>query len=157
MKGKRATLADDTCAIARALEVVGDWWSLLIVRDALFGATRFSQFQRSLGLAKTVLSQRLRKLVDHGVLELVDPGDGGSHLEYRLTESGKALHVVLTALWQWGNATQFKAGEARNTLCDRRDQKPLQSIALVAHDGRKLGARDTTVIPARTSRRRRAE
>ena len=95
-----------TCPIARSLERVGEWWSMLILRDAFLGSTRFSQFRRSLGIAPDVLADRLATLVAHGVLVRVTYREPGSRAreEYRLTDAGRELQVVLGALQQWGDA-----------------------------------------------------
>jgi DNA-binding HxlR family transcriptional regulator len=82
--------------------MVGDWWSLLIVRDALAGKRRFGEFQASLGVARNILSARLRKLVADGVLKAAPAADGSAYREYRLTDKGRALHHVLAALQEWG-------------------------------------------------------
>ena len=97
----------DSCAIARTLAVVGERWTLLILRDAFLGATRFSQFRRSLGIAPDVLTDRLATLVTHGVLSRETYREEGSRAreEYRLTDAGRELQVVLGALQQWGDAT----------------------------------------------------
>ena len=88
---------DQVCSIARALEVVGERWSVLIVRDAFLGRERFSEFQRSLGIARNVLSQRLGHLVDEGVLEHADDG------RYLLTRKGRELAPALHQLMKWGD------------------------------------------------------
>lgn len=96
------TYDDEVCSAARALEVVGERWTLLIVRDAMFaGSTRFVEFQRGLGLAPNVLSKRLDSLVSAGVLD----ADGGaaSHGRYRLTEMGWDLQPIVIALTRWGD------------------------------------------------------
>ncbi|HKE11579.1 MAG TPA: helix-turn-helix domain-containing protein, partial [Myxococcota bacterium] len=103
----RKRFSEMNCGIAQALEVLGDWWTLLIVRDAFFGAHRFGDFERSLGIAKNVLSARLQHLVDHGVFELADVGSEGQRFEYRLTEKGEALLPVLTALREWSDGWVF--------------------------------------------------
>src|SRR5262249_5295969 len=132
---KRTCLEDNVCAIARALDVVGDWWSLLIVRDALIGRRRFGEFQTSLGVAKNILTDRLRKLVADGVLECV-PADGGYN-EYRPTAKGEGLLIVLMALKQWGECS---LGEkvSEGVLVDRKHKKPVRPLAIRAHDGRPL-------------------
>src|SRR4029450_13979353 len=79
------------CGIAQALEQFGDWWTLLIVRDAFFGARRFGDFETSLGIAKNILSDRLQRLVEHGIFSKTDVGESGARFEYRLTEKGEAL------------------------------------------------------------------
>src|SRR5437899_12961759 len=98
---KRKSLCTATCPIARTLDVIGDWWSLLIVRDAFLGKRRFGEFQRSLGLAKNILCARLQKLVSHGVLEAVPASDGSAYQEYALTEQARGLYLALVALRQW--------------------------------------------------------
>jgi DNA-binding HxlR family transcriptional regulator len=101
MKGKKTDLGLSACAIARSLSVVGDWWSLLLVRDALSGARRFGEFESRLGLAKNILAVRLRKLIEEGIFERVPSSDGGARDEYQLTKKGEELYVVLVGLWQW--------------------------------------------------------
>src|SRR6185437_8717926 len=94
--------ADQDCALARALEVVGERWTLLILRDAFYGVRRFSDFQAHLDIPKAVLSDRLSALVDEGVLERIpDPEHGGRYL-YQLTPSGRELWPALHALMSWG-------------------------------------------------------
>src|SRR5437773_6439490 len=101
---KRKSLCTAKCPIARTLDVIGEWWSLLIVRDAFLGKRRFGEFQKSLGLAKNILSTRLRKLVSHGVLEYGPASDGSAYKEYALTEKGRRLYIILVALRQWGES-----------------------------------------------------
>jgi len=99
----RKSLADQECSIARALDVVGEWWTLLILRDAFRGIRRFDDFLDSLGIARNVLSVRLAKLVDHGILERrALPEHAGRH-EYRLTEKGQDLQAVVISLMAWGD------------------------------------------------------
>src|SRR5262245_66668368 len=97
---KRTSFAKNKCPVARSVEAVGDWWSLLIVRDAFAGKKRFGEFQRSLGVAKNILTVRLKKLVADGVLELVPASDGSAVKEYELTEKGRGLLPVIAALAQ---------------------------------------------------------
>ena len=99
---QRKSLANASCPVARSLDVVGDWWSLLILRDALRGARRFSDFERSLGIAKNILTVRLRKLTQAGILTAAPASDGGAYQEYILTPKGRALRPVITSLWNWG-------------------------------------------------------
>jgi DNA-binding HxlR family transcriptional regulator len=104
---QRKSLANATCPVARSLDVVGDWWSLLILRDALRGARRFSEFERSLGIAKNILTVRLRKLEENGILLVMPASDGSAYQEYVLTAKGKALRPVIKALWNWGAEYMF--------------------------------------------------
>ena len=104
VKGRRTSFAGAACPVARSLDVLGDPWSMLIVRDAFRGSRRFGDFQRGLGLARNILADRLRKLVAAGVLERRRASDGGGYDSYVLTERGEALRPVLRALAAWGDA-----------------------------------------------------
>lgn len=92
---------------------MGDWWTLLIVRDALAGKRRFGEFQKSLGVAKNVLAARLRTLTADGILELVPASDGSAYQEYVLTARGRELRPVLGALRTWGREHLMTPEEAR--------------------------------------------
>jgi DNA-binding HxlR family transcriptional regulator len=92
------------CSIARALEVVGERWTLLIVRDVFLGLRRFDELQENLGIARNVLTERLNRLVDEGILERVRYSERPERFEYRLTAKGRDLNIALTALRQWGDA-----------------------------------------------------
>lgn len=133
------------CPVARSVDVVGDGWSLLIVRDAFDGSRRFGEFQRGLGVAKNILATRLRALVDAGVLEVVAAADGSSYREYALTAKGRDLFPVIVALRQWGEAHAFDAGEPHSRLVDRADGQPLRPLEIHAADGRAVGPDDTVV------------
>jgi DNA-binding HxlR family transcriptional regulator len=91
-----------TCSIARTLTVIGDWWSGLVIRECFFGTRRFDDFQRRLGIAPNILSGRLRRLVDHGVLSRVPYETWPVRHEYRLTEKGRDLYHVPLAMLTWG-------------------------------------------------------
>ncbi|MBY6263198.1 transcriptional regulator [Azospirillum sp. 412522] len=148
MKGKRKDLGRANCGIARALQVIGDWWSLLIVREAFGGKQRFGEFQKSLGLAKNILSSRLKKLVDNGIFVVEpDPDSALSHL-YVLTPKGEQLHIILIALWQWGEENCFESGELDLAMVDRPSGQPLAKLRLLAQDGRALGSRDFRLAPS---------
>ena len=100
---RRTSFAAVRCSVARTLDVVGEWWSLLILRDAFRGVRRFDDFQRRLGIARNVLADRLQTLVDHGVLERRRYQERPERFEYRLTEKGRDLYPVLVTLMQWGD------------------------------------------------------
>ena len=121
----RRRMTQDECPTARALDVVGDWWSLLIVRDAFDGATRFSEFQKRLGIARNILTQRLRALVDAGILELVRADAGSGWQDYRLTEKGRGLFPVIVALRQWGESHLFAPGEWHSRMVSRETGEPV--------------------------------
>jgi len=139
---KHKSLESDECAVARSLDAIGDWWSILIVRDAMGGKRRFGEFQKSLGLAKNILTVRLRKLVAEGILRLEPASDGSAYQEYVLTEKGEGLYVVVAALWQWGENSLFAKGELKRAIIDRSTGKRLPPIEVKSADGRVLGLRD---------------
>ena len=140
---KRKSFEADVCPVARSLETIGDTWSVLIVRQAFAGKRRFGEFQTTLGVAKNILTVRLRKLVAAGVLEQV-PATDGTHHEYVLTEKGRGLQLVLMAIRQWGEGY---GGKADYVLVDRRDGKPVKPLAFCSHDGRELGTDDMELVP----------
>ncbi|MBS4044870.1 MAG: helix-turn-helix transcriptional regulator [Alphaproteobacteria bacterium] len=139
---RRTSLNEADCPIARALDAVGDWWSLLIVRDAMFGLRRFGEFQKSLGMAKNILTARLRGLVAAGILDAVP---NGAHNDYVLTRKGRDLFTVLVALRQWGETHQFPEGACPVELLDRENRQPVGALELRAADGRRLSADDTMI------------
>jgi len=133
------------CGVARPLDAIGDWWSLLIVRDAFDGLRRFGEFQKNLGLAKNILSVRLRNLVAHGIMDTVPASDGSAYQEYVLTEKGRGLFPLLVALRQWGEDFFFEPDEAHVVLVDRKAGLPVRKLELRSQDGRALGPGDTIV------------
>ncbi|MER5297659.1 helix-turn-helix domain-containing protein [Streptomyces pharetrae] len=139
----------DPCPVARSVNAIGDWWSLLIVRDAFDGSRRFGEFHRSLGIAKNILVARLRALEEAGVLRGVPAPDGGTHREYLLTDKGRALFPVIVALRQWGEEQCFTPGEQHSRLLDRRTGRPLRPVRIQAADGRLLEPEDTLVEKVR--------
>ncbi len=134
---KRKSLNHEICPIARALDEIGDWWTLLIVRDAFQGKKRFSDFENSLGLAKNILSARLKALVANGVLEKRPAEDLGPHGEYRLTEKGRRLRVILVAIRQWGEDNLFADGEPIMVAHDQ-ENRAVARLRLMNEDGRVL-------------------
>jgi DNA-binding HxlR family transcriptional regulator len=135
---QKTDLSAARCPIARTLSVVGDWWSLLIVRDALNGLRRFGEFQRHLGCARNILSARLAKLVEHGVLRIVPAADGSAYHEYEPTERGRELRLVLEAMRQWGERNLFEPGEELIGLVDNDSGDFVAPLRLHAADGRPL-------------------
>jgi DNA-binding HxlR family transcriptional regulator len=131
------------CSIARALEVVGERWTLLILRDAFLGRRRFDEFRDSLGIASNVLAERLARLVDEGLLERVRYSERPERFEYRLTAKGGDLRVALLALMQWGD---LHLSEAPPRLARRRaDGAPVRA-ALVAADGALVSPREVETV-----------
>jgi DNA-binding HxlR family transcriptional regulator len=107
---RRTSFAGMNCSVAAALEILGEWWTFLVLRDAFLGVRRFEDFQRRLGIARNVLATRLQTLVAHGVLERRRYQERPERFEYRLTDKGRDLYPVMIALMQWGD--RYNAGEA---------------------------------------------
>lgn len=141
---RRKSLEGARCPVARSLDVIGDWWSLLIVRDALSGVRRFKEFEASLGMAKNILSTRLKALVEQGILETAPASDGSAYREYVPTEKGRKLFPVIIALGQWGTDYLYDLGEPRSRPVDAKNGQPLERMRVLASDGRELGPQDIT-------------
>jgi DNA-binding HxlR family transcriptional regulator len=111
------------CSIARALEIVGERWTLLIIRDVFLGIRRFDELQESLGVARNILTDRLNRLVGEGVLERVPYGERPTRYEYRLTAKGRDLNIALSGLRQWGD--KYLSEKPPRLLRRKADKKPV--------------------------------
>ncbi|GAA1580788.1 helix-turn-helix domain-containing protein [Actinomadura kijaniata] len=134
---------DADCPVARTLDLVGDRWSLLVIRDAMDGARSFTEFQRRTGIARNILTDRLRKLTAHGLLTQ-RTAPSGRRQEYVLTDAGRNLFPVILTLRQWGERHAFAPGEAHSTLVDQHGA-PVPEIVPTSTDGALLDA-DTTHV-----------
>jgi DNA-binding HxlR family transcriptional regulator len=139
------------CSVARALEVVGERWTLLIIRDAMLGLHRFEEFQKSLGIARNVLTDRLNRLVDEGILERVRYSDRPERYEYRLTQKGRDLNLALAGLRQWGD--KYISEKPPTVLRRKLDKKPVVA-ALVPKGTAVVRAEELELVPGpgRTTR-----
>jgi len=140
-------LSGQPCSIARTVAVIGDRWTLMILRDCFMGVRRFEAFQARLGISRTITAERLKRLVDEGVLARVPYQQRPTRYEYRLTEKGLALHPVLMAIVAWGD--RYYAGEAGPPLLHRHkvcghDFSPVQTCS---ECGEPVGARDVELHP----------
>lgn len=142
---KRTTFQDMPCPVAQALEHIGEWWTLLILREAFFGRRRFGEFQQELGIAKNVLASRLRKLVDHGILRREPSKSDGREIEYRLTDKGRDLMPVLLALAQWGERWMY-AGRGPWRFRNRHTGAELRRLVPHDREGVELSARDLEIV-----------
>jgi DNA-binding HxlR family transcriptional regulator len=129
------------CGLPAALEVMGERWSFLILRAAFNGLIHFEDFSSQLGIARNILSNRLVRLVEHGVLARVPCEDDRRKVEYRLTEKGSDLLPAMIALRQWGEKYTMKV-PSNPVLVDARDGEPIRPIGIRAHDGRDIGWHD---------------
>jgi DNA-binding HxlR family transcriptional regulator len=132
------------CSVARALELIGERWTLLIIRDAFLGRRRFDEFQESLGIARNVLTERLNRLVEQGIFDRVRYSERPERFEYRLTKKGRDLNIALTALRQWGD--EYLSERPPVLLRTRAGGKPVVA-ALVRKGTDVLGPREVELIP----------
>jgi DNA-binding HxlR family transcriptional regulator len=138
---RRKSFGNMQCPIARSLERVGEWWSILILRDAFHGLTRFDQFQESLGIAPNMLTRRLNSLVEAGLLERRRYSEHPPRDEYVLTEAGRDFRPVLWALLAWGN--KYFAPEGKSVvIVDSRTGEEAEPVLVDRNSGRPLVAPD---------------
>lgn len=135
-------LAQSECPVARTLEAIGDRWALMIIRDAFDDVRRFSEFQKRLGLAKNILSAKLKRLVELGVLEIQPASDGSAYKEYVLTDTGRAVFPIVVSLRQWGERFLFAQGEEHSVLLDNERAEPVETITVRSATGALLTPAD---------------
>ena len=142
MEKLREPLNDmQNCGLPAALEVMGERWSFMILRAAFNGLHHFEEFLGALGIARNILSNRLARLVEHGIMKREPLAEDRRKIEYRLTEKGLDLLPAMLALRQWGE--KYGCGVPSNpVLCDARDGLPIAPIGIYAHDGRPLGPKE---------------
>lgn len=152
--GLREPLNEMTaCGLPEALEVMGERWSFMILRASFNGLHHFEEFLTELGIARNILSNRLAKLVEHGILDRQPCADDRRRIEYRLTAKGMDLLPAMVALRQWG---QKYGGEVveNPVLADEYDRLPIGPVSILSHDGRVLGPKDLLfVVPADLGKR----
>lgn len=141
---QRTRFENTPCPIARSLERVGEWWSILIIRDAFQGLTRFDEFQQSLQLSPTILTRRLKSLVESGILEKRLYNPRPVRYEYLLTERGNDFFPIIAALFHWGNQHFAPEGPAV-VLVDRRTGVPVEPILLDRQTGQPIRTQDVTL------------
>jgi DNA-binding HxlR family transcriptional regulator len=132
------------CSVARALEIVGERWTLLIIRDAFLGLRRFEQFQENLGIARNVLADRLNRLVEEGIMERVRYSERPERFEYRLTAKGWDLQIAMAGLRQWGD--KYLSEKPPRVTRRRADKRPV--IAAFVPEGTDvLNPRELESVP----------
>ncbi|MCB2083527.1 MAG: helix-turn-helix transcriptional regulator [Sphingomonadaceae bacterium] len=142
----REPLRDLTvCGLPEALEVMGERWSFMILRASFNGLHHFEEFLTELGIARNILSNRLAKLVEHGILDRQPCADDRRRIEYRLTAKGLDLLPAMLALRQWGQKYGAEM-EENPVLVDEFDRLPIGPVSILAHDGRILGPKDLWLV-----------
>jgi len=144
---KRISFADTRCSLAQSLDMIGEWWTLLIIREAYFGTRRFSDFQTHLGIARNVLSERLDRLVENEILQRVPVTPSSKRAHYRLTEKGRDLVAVVISLVQWGDRWVMGPDNAPIRMVDRATGEDIADVQVQAKDGRPLGLYDIGLEP----------
>lgn len=144
---------DSACPVARAINVVGDRWSLLIVRDAFAGVTRFGDFVGSLGIARNILTSRLQDLEDAGVITTLPASDGSPYQDYVLTHAGRQLFTLVLALRQWGEDQLYEPGEAHSRLVEKSAGRLVPRLRVLGVSGQLLEPEDTVVRKLRSTGR----
>jgi DNA-binding HxlR family transcriptional regulator len=145
----RQQYSAENCSVKRALDVVGEKWTLLVLREAFYGARRFEQFQARVGCARNILTERLNSLTEAGVMQRVpyrEPGQRERH-EYRLTEKGLDLLPAVIALMRWGDRWEADPAGAPVEITHRDCGNPVELVLRCAHDDTRLTARDTLPRP----------
>jgi DNA-binding HxlR family transcriptional regulator len=145
---RRASFEELNCSVAQTLEVVGDSWSLLIVRELFFGVTRFDDIQRRLGIARNTLTDRLGWLSDHGVVTRLPYGDSGNRFEYRLTEKGRDLRPLLLAMLAWGDRWGATAKHPPLQPTDPNGD-PVELRIVNTRTGRRVPGDKVRMVPAK--------
>lgn len=143
---RRTSFSDMSCPIARSLDLIGEWWTLLIIREAFWGSRRFGEFEANLGIAPNVLSQRLMRLVEGGILEVVSESQNGRALEYRLTPKGIELSPILVALAQWGDRNLARPEGPATHIVERATGQEVAPITLMSASGRPLSPKEIAVV-----------
>ncbi|MEM1080959.1 MAG: helix-turn-helix domain-containing protein [Pseudomonadota bacterium] len=134
------------CSMAQALDAIGERWALLILREAFYGKTRFSQFLHALGISRNILTARLNHLVDQDLL-IKRPARETQHTEYVLTESGRALRTVLLSLIHWGDEFRPHEKGARYYFVEADSQEPLRPMAIYTASGKEVAFGKIRFIP----------
>ncbi len=143
---RRKSFADMNCSVAQALEVVGEWWSMLIIRDCFLGVSRFDDFQERLGISRNILTDRLDHLVANDVLVKVPYNDHPVRYDYRLTDKGRDLWAVLTAMREWGDRWTAEDGpplEIQHRSCGHTTTV----VPTCSSCGDRLDARSVRAVP----------
>lgn len=152
---KNKSFAEEKCAIARCLEIVGHWWTLLIIREAFSGVTKFGDFQKRLGIARNILTVRLKQLVENDVLRMENTS--GQRFEYFLTDKGRDLVYILIALNQWGSKWLFSGSTPVPRLVDKQDLLELAPLEIRSRNGRILGDNDIEFLDSQSKNREKSK
>ncbi len=136
-----------TCGIAAMMNIFGDRWTWLLVREAFYGATRFTEFRRNTGASRNILSDRLKVLVDHSIFEQIEIGVNGTRTAYGLTEKGKALLPVMITMSEWANTFEYGPGNEPVMHLNGETGRPLNTTRFFDADGSEIKPENLRAIP----------
>ncbi len=146
---RRTRFDNDACPIARTTDLIGDWWTPVVMREAFFGCKRFEEFQERLGISRATLTERLSRLVAEGMLAKVAYQSNPLRHEYHLTEKGRSFFDVLAVMWSWGDRWLFDEGGARIELANRETNTTVKPVVVDATTGEPV---DVAVLRVRRKR-----
>lgn len=146
---RRTRFDDQPCPIARTTDLIGDWWTPLVMREAFTGKRRFDELQSALNVPRAVLTARLKRLCDEGMLERVEYQQSPARYEYRLTDKGRAFWAVLAAMFRWGSDWLWPEGERPPlVLIDRKTGDEVRPLVVDENTGEALDLRRVRVSVA---------
>jgi DNA-binding HxlR family transcriptional regulator len=143
---RRTRFDDWDCSIARSVDILGDWWTPMVIRAALMGARRFEQFSESLGIPRNVLTERLVRLVDEGIMKKVQYQERPVRYEYRLTDKGIGLYPVIVSMMEWGNQWLDWEVDPPVELVDRETGERIDPVLVDRRTGEPLDPRKTRAV-----------
>jgi DNA-binding HxlR family transcriptional regulator len=143
---RRTRFDDWDCSIARTVDILGDWWTPMVLRSAFLGARRFEQFQEGLGIPRNVLTERLGRMVDEGIMERRLYQERPERYEYRLTEKGVGLYPVIVTMMEWGNQWLDWDTDPPVDLVDRDTGEVLEPVLVDRRTGQELEPRRTRAV-----------
>ncbi len=146
---KSGRVANAQCSMARAMAVVGDRWSILILREAYYGTRRFDEFERYIGIAPNILSNRLKRFVDAGIMKRVPLPEHSSRYDYVLTEKGCDFFPAYLALKKWGDDWLAEPGGPQVVFRERAGGRPIEYPKLLGRAGKPLRLEDVEVVAGR--------
>jgi len=143
----REEIENLNCSLANSLNLIGDIWVILILREAFYGSSRFEDFQQHLGIARNILATRLKKLCEHGILDRIPVKKGAKRHAYKLTSKGYDLYPVLIVLTQWGDRWLHQPDNVPMKFLDRATGEEIADVAILSREGRKLNVLDIEIVP----------
>jgi DNA-binding HxlR family transcriptional regulator len=141
----RKSLAEYNCSLARSVDIFGDQWSFLILREAFLGVHSFNGFRKELGISRNILTERLNKLADSGILSKSQTSS--NRFSYELTDKGKEILPSIISIMQWGDKWLFGANEEPLAVLDKEFKAPIQQIGIISRNGKYLLPEDILFLP----------